>query len=294
LHTEFIEEDIMPSYPEPVTDIVRRRRSWRSYQETPLTDEQKRLISGFISSLDPPPFGTGVRFALVDSQLPGRKRMPGTYGVIKGAKSILVGAMSPSPMEFEDFGYSFESIILFCTGLGLGTCWIGGTLDRDLFGRLIGVRPGETIPAVSPVGVMEGRRNLLDSLFALSAGSKNRKPFGGLFFVGDFSKPMTEEDCGGFAQVLEMVRLAPSAMNRQPWRIVLREDRFHFFLMRTPGYHKLTGPDLQRVDMGIAMLHFHAAAVHFGLKGSWEQTDAGRAIPCPNGMEYRFSWIPAA
>jgi hypothetical protein len=285
----------MLAYPESVIDLMRKRKSWRTYREIPVAVGQKERINEFIRSLDPPPFGTAVRIALSDASLPGRKRMPGTYGVIKGARTLLIGAVTPSPMDMEDFGYAFEAVILCCTGLGLGTCWIGGTFDHDLFGGLIGLGPGETIPCVSPVGLMEDRRGLLDTIFALSAGSKNRKPFRERFFAGDFASPLDEGEAGPYGPVLEMARIAPSAMNKQPWRVVARDGCFHFFLERSPGYTRFTArADLQRVDMGIAMLHFGAAAAHYGLEGAFAKSDAARAIACPPAVEYRFSWVPAS
>ncbi|HQG30687.1 MAG TPA: nitroreductase family protein [Deltaproteobacteria bacterium] len=284
----------MVPYHEQVTDLIRRRRSWRSYLERPLSPGQIGQINRFIESMDPPPFGTNLRFGLVDAHLPEKKRMPGTYGIIKGARHILVGAMTSSPMDFEDFGYSFESIILFCTELGLGTCWMGGTFNRTLFGLLIGLKDGETIPAVSPVGEPASSRSLLDSLFVLSAGSKSRKPFPELFFSRDFSTPMSEPQAGEYAQALEMVRLAPSAANKQPWRIVAAGDSFHFFLARSTAYRKIfPEADLQRIDMGIAMFHFESAARASGLAGSWQRMDASHGICLPRNVEYRISWVAA-
>jgi nitroreductase len=281
------------AYPEPVTGLIRKRVSWRSYRDISLTPEQKGRIEGFISSMDPPPFGTRVRLALADSHLPGKARMPGTYGVIKGARAILVGALIPSPMGEEDFGWAFEAAVLFCTALGLGTCWMGGTLDRDFFGNLIGLEPGEFIPAVSPVGAMESTRTLVDSLFAIGSGSRKRKPFSELFFTGDLSTPLDESKCGEYAEALRMVRLAPSATNRQPWRVVSRDGAFHFFLARSRGYKAIfgQGADLQRLDMGIAMLHFEAAARGLGLAGSWKRLDGAHGITHPPEVEYRFSWV---
>jgi len=70
------------------------------------------------------------------------------------------------------------------------------------------------------------------------------------------------------------VRLAPSASNRQPWRI-LKEKRsniFHFYLERAKIYAKaIKRIDMQKVDMGIAMCHFELAARELGLTGSWQQ-----------------------
>jgi nitroreductase len=284
----------MVHYSEPVTDLIRRRKSWRSFSEEPLSPEQTGQINRFIDSMDPPPFGTSLRFGLVEAHLPEKKRMPGTYGVIKGARHILAGAMKPSPMGFEDFGYSFESIILFCTQLGLGTCWMGGTFNRTLFGLLIGLKDGENIPAVSPVGHPASSRFLLDSIIALGAGSKKRKPFGELFFYKYFSSSMDESQAGKYTQVLEMVRLAPSAVNKQPWRIVAAGGCFHIFLARSTAYRKIyPGADLQRIDIGIAMFHFESTARSLGLAGSWQKMDASHGIRPPRKTEYRVSWVPS-
>lgn len=279
-------------YREQVTDLIRRRRSWRSYSNEAVSADQIGQINSFIESLDPPPFGTALRFSLVDAHVPDKKRMPGTYGVIKGARNILAGAMKRSPMDYEDFGYSFESIILFCTQLGLGTCWMGGTFNRSLFGLKIGVGPDEIIPAVSPVGKPLAARSVLDSFFALSAGSKDRKAFIERFFGNNLLSPMDEKQAGKYREALEMVRLAPSAMNKQPWRVVLKDGCFHFFLARTAGYSTIFSEvDLQRMDIGIAMFHFEAATRQLNLTGSWQKMDDSHGIFCPRGVEYRVSWV---
>jgi len=33
--------------------------------------------------------------------------------------------------NLEDFGYLMEEAILFATGLGLGTCWLGGSFTKS-------------------------------------------------------------------------------------------------------------------------------------------------------------------
>ncbi len=283
----------MERFSEPVTDLIRRRRSWRSYRQESITDGLKERIRDFAASLDDPPFGTSLRVAFVDSPLPDRTWTPGTYGIVKGARHTLVGIMKPSPMAFEDFGYCFESVILFCTELGLGTCWMGGTFSRDYYGRAVGLASGEIIPAVSPVGYVTERRSLLDSIFAAGAGSKKRRSFSELFFQGDFSSPLDPRDAGEYKEALEMVRLAPSALNKQPWRIVVAGNGFHFFLSRSAGYRTLFPQvDLQRIDIGIAMFHFASAASGLGLTGGWRRMENSHGIVPPGSLEYRVSWVP--
>ena len=77
-----------------------------------------------------------------------------------------------------------------------------------------------------------------------------------LFFLGGFSAPLTAEEAGGLADALELVRLAPSAVNKQPWRAVVCGDTVHFYEKRSKGFVTAEGWDVQKIDMGIALCHF--------------------------------------
>ena len=109
-------------------------------------------------------------------------------------------------------------------------------------------------------------------------------------------QPLPPEDAGMYVQPLEMVRLAPSASNKQPWRVIKHGDRWHFYLQRTPNYGRgslvfnlLRLADLQRVDMGIALCHFEYTARELGLKGGWKQLDPQLETPL-DGVTYVVSW----
>ena len=121
-----------------------------------------------------------------------------------------------------------------------------------------------------------------------------RQPPRELFFREDFTTPLDIEG-SGYAFPLEMVRLAPSASNKQPWRVIGKDGATHFYLKRTPGYRernkKMFGiADLQRVDMGIAMCHFHLAAKEAGLAGGWRFEDPGFEPPWPE-TEFTATWV---
>ena len=282
----------MIRFDRPVRELIAKRRSWRSYRDEDLSEEVKDRLHEAISSLEPPPFGSKIRFSLIESSMQEKKRVKGTYGVIKGACNFLAGALMPGDMAFEDFGYSMEELILFITSLDLGTCWIGGTLNRSYFGDKMGLRPGEIIPAITPVGFVTDKRSLLDSIFFLSAGSKNRKPMHELFFENDFKTPAPPGIAGHYADAMEMVRLAPSAVNKQPWRIVKKDGIFHFYLCRALGYNAFfSDVDMQRMDMGIAMFHFHSCAHEADLSGRWAVVDPGISS-LPQRTHYCVSWVP--
>ena len=219
----------------------------------------------------------------------------GTYGFIKGATAFIVGAIKPGDSgDMEDYGYLLERAVLEATDLGLGTCWLGGTFTRSSFAKRIGARPDEVIPAVVAAGYpAEGSHK---HWVRRSAGSEHRLPFERLFFEDSPSTPLDPHLTAGLADMLEVVRWAPSASNKQPWRLVRRGRSWHFYLQRTKGYGKgvfsslVLKADLQRVDMGIAMCHFELAARELGMGGRWVVEEPTIDVSTA-GWEYTASWV---
>jgi len=275
--------------------LMRRRFSCRSYEEHPLSETERQALSDFLSGLACGPFGGRPRFMLAAATTQDRSALRGlgTYGFIKGAPAFMIGAARPAAGDMEDYGYLMETAVLRAADLGLGTCWLGGTFAHSSFAAKIGLQPGEILPAVVPTGAISTRRYPPADLIRRAAGSDSRLEWRDLFFTGDFSTPLGAGQAGQFADALEMVRLGPSASNKQPWRVLRSGAAWHFFLARTPGYGEgmasmLVHADLQRIDMGIAMCHFALSTAELGLNGSWQNIP----LPPPGpGMEYTLSWI---
>jgi hypothetical protein len=277
-------------------EVIRARTSERSYDGRPLEPDDRDKLTRFIEKPTPGPFGNFVRLALVEASEADRAelRALGTYGMVKGARSFLAGAVEAGPGDMEDYGFAFERAVLYATSLGVGTCWLGASFNRSGFAGAIDLGESEILPAVSPVGYPARSRTVVDATTRFFARSRKRKRWAELFFDGDADTPLSPEAAGPYAEVLEMVRLGPSASNRQPWRLVRGPGgEFHFFLKRTPGYNSklinVPGGDLQRLDMGIAMLHFKAAARTLDLPGNWARVTGG-AGHFGEKAEYVASW----
>jgi hypothetical protein len=187
----------------------------------------------------------------------------------------------------EDYGYCKEILILQATGFGLGTCWLGGTFNAGGFAAAVDRQEGEIVPTVSPIGYPARQRSMAERIMRRVAGSNNRKPWQEIFFTGNFSTSLTSEQAGIYAEALENLRLAPSASNKQPWRILRTADNgYHFYLSRAFGY-ELRGVPLQDIDMGIAMSHFALTARQLGTPGSWI---IKTAPPQAASLDYIASW----
>jgi len=287
------------SYTQPPSTLIRMRYSCRTYEAVPIAAAKRQALAEFAATRQQGPLGTPARFALITTteQDHSALRGLGTYGFIRGATGFILGAVQRGPHDMPDFGCLLEQIVLYATDLGLGTCWLGGTYTRSTFARQIALDKGEVMPAVIALGIIARQRSQVDRGIRRAAQGDRRLPGERLFFDGDFSHPLGEETAGAYAVPLQMVRLGPSASNKQPWRIVRDGSAWHFYVQRTPGYTRgLARPfvhgDLQRVDMGIAMCHWELSAAERGLLGSW--TVAEPAVVRPDEhTEYVVSWVAA-
>jgi hypothetical protein len=263
-----------------ITETIRQRRSVRSYTGEALRSEHVALIANHIAGLEAP-FGAKVRIQPVHAAIGDSKPIKlGTYGWIGGAKDYLVLIYEEAPLAEEGAAYLFEQVVLYCTGLGLGTCWLGGSFSRKDFGQQVELRPGEKLKIVSPVGYTNDKKRFVET-YIVGAEKKHhtRKPFGTNFFYGNFSTPLTEAAAGIYALPLEMVRLAPSANNKQSCRVTLDGDALHFY--QTPSY------GFSAIDIGIALCHFGETCLEAGIAGHFETLDA----PREKNATYTISWV---
>jgi nitroreductase len=283
----------------PVLELIRERISCRTYIQKTLEADDLGRLKGFLQGHQTGPFGSPVRLVLVAASSDDVRALKGlgTYGTIRNPQGFIVGIMGPGPRNLEDLGFVMEVAVLEATDLGLGTCWLGGFFRKSRFAGKAGLAEAETMPAVISLGYCadEGRSG---GMFGRIARRTARLPAERLFFSGTFDRPLAVPEAGRLAAALEAVRWAPSASNKQPWRVVLDSGRWHFYLRRTPGYggrlrHMiLPTADLQRIDMGIAMGHFELASRALGIPGSWELADPGLALP--DGLtEYSATWREA-
>ncbi len=252
---------------ENVRELIKKRRSVRTYDARALSESDMEKLGAFIERIENP-YGIPVEFKLLDAKEHGLK-----CPVVVGAELYVGGKLKRVPHAFEAFGYSFEMLVLYLESIGLGTVWLGGTMNRAAYEQAMELGEDEMMPCASPIGYPAAKMSFRESMMRKAVKADERAPFGELFFDGSFDKPLTEKSAGRLAHPLEMVRLAPSAVNKQPWRVVVTENTVHFYLKRSRGFNHGEQLDMQKIDMGIALCHFELAARDSGLKPSFMLSD---------------------
>jgi nitroreductase len=241
------------NWEKPTEELIRERRSCRTFDERKIEPEKLDKLKSFIEQSNNQV--KQMRFAIFALDAGGKI---GTYGMISGARTFIAGIVEKNRENIEELGMAFEKIVLFATSLGLGTCWLAG-IDRKTFIGKINLAENEVIAVASPVGYALKPR-LKEGLARMVIGADKRKPWEDLFFLSEPGTVLPREKAGAFAQALEMARWAPSASNRQPWRVVYEGTKFYFCLVRNPGYGVEQPFDIQKSDIGIAMCHFELTA----------------------------------
>ena len=163
-------------------------------------------------------------------------------------------------------------------------------MPRDKFEKAINLKEDEIMPCMSPIGYVAGKMGMKEVLMRKGVKADSRYDFSELFFANSFETPLTEAKADelGIKTALEAVRLAPSAVNKQPWRVVVTDNGVHFYEKKDKGYDNGTY-DLQKVDLGIALYHFQNQCREEGKKVTFKIADPG--ILAPEKTEYIASYV---
>lgn len=228
-------------------NAVGQRFSVRRYEGAPPEEDLMSLREAAALSS-----ARGVRIELLRSENFFARSIFG-YGRIQGTDCL--AAIVSSGAEPETAGYLGETFALECAAMGLGTCWLG--------------LPQFKRAAMKELELGEGEKLVIVMAFGVPAEKYAGRPRKGL----DKLTGLTQDELIALPEwqqrALECARLAPSAMNAQPWEFL--PDENGVAVRRTNenfGYGRL--------DCGIAMLHVELGAAHCGVFGEWEAAESGK------------------
>lgn len=245
--------------------LIQRRNSTRYYQPTlpEFKIAQARKYCHNAKGYD----GTPVSLHL----LPG-------FEVSRGRKSLTIaksvsapwylGAVAPNQREaLVNLGYGCQQVVLYLTALGLGSCWLATGFDGEALGSSLGLGKGLAVRAIIAFG---------EKTATSEKGGRRRRPERIAYFPG-----VTGDSPFPSKTIIEAVRWAPSALNRQPWRLWFDVDAIHLY-----SKSGRLAPSLIPIEIGIALCHLVLACKELGVPGSLLQ----REHPIHKAWEYWLSY----
>lgn len=161
-----------------------------------------------------------------------------------------------------NIGYMLQQLDLYLSSNGLGSCWLGIP------------RPSKEVKESSALEfvIMMSFGIPAEPIYRESLSEFIRKPL----------EKMTDlKSCN---QLLEPVRLAPSATNSQPWFFSGNEQLLQAYCIK-PGLLKaFIYEKMNKIDMGIALYHLELSAKHNG--NNIEFTKSVTPSKSPSGYYY--------
>ena len=246
-------------------DAISVRLSRRRFSDRPVAPADLERLHAFCAAFRP---YQPVHVELIeDAANDVFTGLVGSYGKIDGAHWV-AAFVGPADSHLE-IGYTGEAFILEATRLGLDTCWIAGSFDKQRAARLVELEGDQRVVAVTPVGYALQRQPVGERLLRSGVRAASRRP------AAELAPGIGDGWPAWAVAAVEAARRAPSGANRQPWRFRLEG-----------GSLVMSGTDklywTASIDFGIAMLHVELGAAHAGVTGRWERLegpDVGRFSP---------------
>ncbi len=218
------------------------RKSRRTFKnETPNID-QIRILKNLIDDINEE---SNLNIQLIIDNSDAFYGIKSSYGFFKGVRNYiaLVGPKLDENVH-EKLGYYGEKLLLTCELLELGTCWVGGTFNRDKC--KCKVSEEEVFKCVIVFGNTKKKQTTKEKIIRnVSHKIRKDKSIEDMFH-SEHQPP------NWFIEGMRMVQRAPSALNRMPTK---------FYYSDETAMAKVKGEKiLEYYDLGIANFHFEIGA----------------------------------
>ncbi|MGL4982459.1 MAG: nitroreductase family protein [Treponemataceae bacterium] len=209
------------------TELIKNRRSIRSYQKRELEPQIIATLNDFILEQKKE---SGLHIDLVCNDTTVFDSLLARYGKFENAHNFIVFSGKKEKNLDEKVGYFGEKILLKAVELGLGTCWVGGTYNKKAVKA-----PADTkIVCVISIGYIEkeGMRPKSKTLDQVIHPKSQRPQW--------------------FINGVESALYAPTALNQQKFIFNAFENIVD---VQISGFGFYT-----KVDLGIVKYHFEIGA----------------------------------
>jgi hypothetical protein len=225
-----------------MTDLeaIDLRHSRRSYLNAPISMDKITALKEFINQYN---HCSQLSIQLVEQGQAAFQGFSLGYGMFRGVQSYfaMIGNEGDVYLK-EKVGYYGELLVLEATKLGLGTCWVGGTFNRNHCPCRIS--EDETLVCLITVGNVAEKKDLKEKTIYHFTHRKTKSLEE--LYVADSAVP------DWFIEGIKAVQKAPSAMNRQPVAFTMKHGIVTAGVSDTKSH--------QGIDLGIAKVHFELAA----------------------------------
>lgn len=214
-----------------LTEAIILRHSVRKYAAKPIEETKVATLKAAIERINAL---SGLNIQLVLEEPKAFSSGMWKYGQFSGVNNYFVMAGPKGAGAEEKIGYYGEELVLLAQTLGLNTCWVGLTYKK--IPGTFSLRAGDTVHCVISLG------------YGAEQGRQHPMKPAEQFYQCEGVPPQW------FMKGLEAALLAPTAVNQQKFKFILRSGN----KVEAKALFSMAG--YTRVDLGIVKYHFETAA----------------------------------
>ena len=212
-------------------EAIKARHSVRNYLDRPIEASQVEALRAEISTINAL---SGLNIQLVLEEPKSFSTGVWKYGKFSGVRNYFVMAGPRGKEAEEKIGYYGEKLVLLAQMLGLNTCWVGLTYTK--IPGTFSLREGDIVHCVISLGY--------------GANQGVQHPLRPIEDFYEAAGPLPD----WFRAGLEAALLAPTAINQQKFKFILKEGG----QVEARPLRSMVG--YTYIDLGIAKYHFEIGA----------------------------------
>lgn len=238
-----------------IVEAIDQRISCRAFEQRPLEDNMLTQLEEELKAINDE---SNFHFQLYGPDRDGHVITMNAQMFANDPACYAALVAPKDPLAEEQLGYYGERFVLFATQLGLGSCWVASTYDKET--TRVQLEEGDVLHDVIPIGYKPAQMPLKQRTIRKAIRAKSKSP------EKLFNGPMPLAQAPLWIQAcIDGVEKAPSAINEQP---VVFDWKGEGSLVIASLARVKTGMEYQ--DLGIAKYHFEVVARECGIEGRWE------------------------
>ena len=204
-------------------EAIYKRKSTRKYQPNALDEKTLQTIQNYFTTLKPLYCDIKVTFRIVD-----KEHMKGIASL--HAPHYIIAMSENKPGYLVNVGFMLQQMDLYLSSIGLGSCWLGMA------------QPKQKTP------------NEDEFVITLEFGNPIESPYREL---ADFKRKPLDKISNTTDKRLEVIRLAPSAMNLQKYYFLAENNAIHAYCTKAGKLTIKRMAKMREIDIGIALAHLY-------------------------------------
>jgi len=209
------------------------------------------------------------------------ERLDGMLGyggyMIKAPQYIAIFS-DPVENHLMNTGYYGEMLVLALCSLGIDSTWISLPEDTDLIKRKLNIDNQKVLSGMLAIGYGKSDRKVEDAIdtgenyskttmHVVENNTSTRVRPEELVYHEKWGNKITYDQLTnlGLQDIFYYARMAPSTLNRQPWKFLLKDRRIYLAIKKDERNKE----QADMLDAGIMMLYMDLLLKAYNISGKW-------------------------